>query len=878
MTALIERAESAGHRREIDTALRIVGDRSCSILSLDVFDTILWRRVPRPTDLFVLLGRRLHDEGRLPGWVTGASFRRMRIAAEQRARADREWDDEVSLFDIWRAMPAAVFGTSTLEELVALEVETERRHTVVDSEIAELARQARKNDIPVVLVSDTYFTEDQLALLLDRPELDGLAEARIFRSHQHGADKAGGLWRVVLNDLRCRPEQILHVGDNEVADHRVPGRLGVRTLHYRRVDPGYGRLLDREHESQDWTGPMAAHLDPVDGDFGLTGMRGAVLARCPFGDHTPQAAAWRFGAGVLGPVLTGFAEWVARRAHEDGLTEVWCPMREGALLSRMVDEAAKARGWAVTARPLWLSRRVTSLASLPGVGPGELRDFLHRGTGVTVAGALDLLDLHPGEVPCLVTHLDRRLDDADVVDRVADALTETAHLRHRLATAAEGARARLLTALRRAGALDAPELPLVDLGWGGTIQLQLARALAAAGEGGRVSGFYLATDDRSTRLLLEGLRAEGFLGQAGHPRELVEVLTRSPEVLEQCVNAVCGSLVDFTEAGDPVLGRPAGNEAQDAERRAVQDGIRAFQDRWTGNVVADPGWPELTERARPRLAGILRAAIVAPTAEEAALFGPWEHEDNFGSDLVTTILPDDLVPAVPYLSPNDLAGLHMRDAFWPALLAASDPRLGAAARALAADVVPADAFESTDEHFAAHLRVRDADRAWTDGPHPRVRINHNGLSFTRIRMAAPDSVEAALTLPGRAALVRVDWVEAVVDAGDGTPPRTERWDTPDALRVLPTSKCTWLGGTMFEFQDAESALLLPLDPAGPAAVIQVTAAFAMLPQSPTGLAAPLPPAPPERRADQVGRVLRQRGLRGVATGACRVLVRRVGRR
>ena len=52
-------------------------------------------------------------------------------------------------------------------------------------------------DVPTVLVSDTYFTEDQLAHLLDRPELGDLSGVRVFRSHQHGLDKASGLFDIV---------------------------------------------------------------------------------------------------------------------------------------------------------------------------------------------------------------------------------------------------------------------------------------------------------------------------------------------------------------------------------------------------------------------------------------------------------------------------------------------------------------------------------------------------------------------------------------------------------------------------------------------------------------------------------------------------------
>ena len=185
---------------------RMVTDGSCKFLSFDIFDTILWRRVPRPTDVFALVGAKLRREGRCPDWVTEAAFREMRIAAERKARTRRgSLGEEVSLFDIWEAMPLETFSAS-IEELVDAEMAMERAFTVIDHDMADVIRLAQKHDVPVVLVSDTYFTEDQLAHLLDRPELGSLSDVRVFRSHQHGRGKGNGLWPIVLKALGCGPE------------------------------------------------------------------------------------------------------------------------------------------------------------------------------------------------------------------------------------------------------------------------------------------------------------------------------------------------------------------------------------------------------------------------------------------------------------------------------------------------------------------------------------------------------------------------------------------------------------------------------------------------------------------------------------------------
>ncbi len=44
------------------------------VLSLDVFDTLLWRRVPEPLDMFLVLGNRLAAEGKLASHMSALGF------------------------------------------------------------------------------------------------------------------------------------------------------------------------------------------------------------------------------------------------------------------------------------------------------------------------------------------------------------------------------------------------------------------------------------------------------------------------------------------------------------------------------------------------------------------------------------------------------------------------------------------------------------------------------------------------------------------------------------------------------------------------------------------------------------------------------------
>src|SRR5688500_5431830 len=60
-----------------------------SVVSFDVFDTLLWRKVPEPRDAFALLGAELDGEGLLAPGTPAAVFASLREKAEKRARRGR---------------------------------------------------------------------------------------------------------------------------------------------------------------------------------------------------------------------------------------------------------------------------------------------------------------------------------------------------------------------------------------------------------------------------------------------------------------------------------------------------------------------------------------------------------------------------------------------------------------------------------------------------------------------------------------------------------------------------------------------------------------------------------------------------------------------
>ena len=230
-------------------AHRLLEQGSFDVLSLDIFDTLVWRIVPEPVDAFVLLGERLEERGVLNAQVSPQVFARLRELAERRARArvvPRTDAPEVGLAEIYRELPDHVFHRTTAERMAEVEVEFEKGITFPDLEVLSFATLAQeKLGARLVLVSDTYFSEAELRHILDREPFRSLEIERIFTSNQYSVGKGHGLFGVVVEALGVDPGRILHVGDNPEADVDAAHASGIRTVFFDKLPGPLRPILER---------------------------------------------------------------------------------------------------------------------------------------------------------------------------------------------------------------------------------------------------------------------------------------------------------------------------------------------------------------------------------------------------------------------------------------------------------------------------------------------------------------------------------------------------------------------------------------------------------------------------------------------------------
>ncbi len=590
-------------------------------LSLDCFDTLLWRNAQAPRDVFADLP--------FPG---GGIEPRMSV--ESRVRAERiafDGANEVKIGEIYeRLLPN---GTAEEREAaIACELDAEARHCFAFAPVVALIRAAKARGLAVIIVSDTYLSEPQLRTLIARAAGEDVAALidRIFCSCELGMAKAQGMFRPVLDALGIAPFSILHLGDNYAADAHAPRALGIRGVHFEQFEPVTEQRLRLEAAAATMIDPAIRIIQPV---------------RQP---HRPQIslrgegdAVDRLGHDVLGPILHGFAHWVrdeaaALAAASGGAVKILFLLRDGYL----PHEAFKAAGLG-DAAAVEISRFTAIASSFRS--EESIRSFLvTETTEITDILARQLL-LSPSEA--------RQVGRTGKEFR-ANILSPS--WVRRICTRSEAFARRLAAHVRREARVGAGDtLMLVDLGYNGSVQ-NMAEAALAAHLDVKVAGRYLLLRERWPT----GLDKKGLLDVRHYETRLVDALCGPIAVLEQLCTVAQGSVVDYHPNGNAIRKAVGVKGAQSATRDAVQQACLDFV-RDAGKGIHRPAASDDKDGRRQLAAATLARLLYLPLAEEIALLEQFDHDVNLGTQEMIKLIDDDASAdqlrrrGLPYISAAD---------------------------------------------------------------------------------------------------------------------------------------------------------------------------------------------------------------------------------
>lgn len=274
------------------------------VLSLDCFDTLLWRRTVQPFDVF-------YDLQHKPTFKECGITAGQRVNAERYARHTlfaRQQIFEVTLQQIYQ-IGFPLLAEAHYERLIEEEIAAEIENCYGFPAIIELIRVAHAMNKKIIIVSNTYLQEAQLRRLLHHALPPDVVQAihKIFCSCEFLRSKADGLFQDILQKLSVPANKILHIGDNKESDFASPRALGVHALHFLQFDPRLEELFRAQAMSGLMVEPALRYTRALTNPF-----RG-VLACADSALHQPESVV---GYASLGPILYCFARYLCEEAVE----------------------------------------------------------------------------------------------------------------------------------------------------------------------------------------------------------------------------------------------------------------------------------------------------------------------------------------------------------------------------------------------------------------------------------------------------------------------------------------------------------------------------------------------------------------------------------
>ena len=594
------------------------------VLSLDIFDTVLFRRTYRPIDVFKLLEKEAVEQLALPS----APYALARKKAEDKARESAK-GGEVSIKQIYQALGELLGLSETqLRSLQSLEWSIEKKLLYVDPRWLQLYKQYQKKGKRVIFITDMYWPKNDLTNLLS--EL-GFNKAEIFASCDYGLSKHdGALQPHIIQELGLLSSDILHIGDNYRSDFVQSRQADMQAYHW--CEPYVYRPLAEQVEF-----PPRLNEDPF--SLRLMGEARHMELIQPL-ELSSDPLMERLGRELAGPLYYCFLNWLVQVARKDGVRSLVFIGRDGYFWEKTMKLLDEKHNLGFKFTYLHASRKVFAFASFRKLDARSIeflsvpnpslrvRDFIDR-TGLDSTRYLDLIQSmgfsslnevltseHGGSF--LRQDYESRLSRLFWLIEV-DLLESFRRCR-------EG----LLQSLDEKS-FDIEDSAIVDIGWQGSSAHALAHLLNLH-EPESLKAYFFGTWPR-IREISPAVCSRSFFVHAGEPNELGNLVSESVSILEALHSAPFTTMLDYVfedhKGYVPVYSNCDSSGLSKAEQEYVWNGVELFLE-----VVSDAKFPLSSKDSGINyLERVLHRLLREPSPLERSRLGKVLHSDGFGLEI-----------------------------------------------------------------------------------------------------------------------------------------------------------------------------------------------------------------------------------------------------
>jgi hypothetical protein len=278
---------------------------SYDIVSFDIFDTLILRRVEKPVDVFAYMEAKYH----IP------RFYFWRIKAEERARENSK-NGEVNLSEIYDVLCTWI-GIDK-EEGIRRELEAEYSLCIANPYFAEVYEELKKNNKRIVITSDMYLEREALEVLLHKNGYSGYE--KIFVSNEHNKSKGSGELYDVLKAY-TKTASVIHIGDNFISDYYNAGLKGISPYYY----PNVNFPLGEQRQKAPMSILTAAFVK-------------ATLNNYLYNGSQEYSGYFQYGMVSGGLLVCAYCEYINKIAKEKNIDKILFLARDGYIINKVYEK------------------------------------------------------------------------------------------------------------------------------------------------------------------------------------------------------------------------------------------------------------------------------------------------------------------------------------------------------------------------------------------------------------------------------------------------------------------------------------------------------------------------------------------------------------
>ena len=200
---------------------RMISNKAVKVVSFDIFDTLLCRPTIDPTDIFGYVAMQVDRK-------YGIDFASIRASIEPRLNNPYTTFEDIYV-EFGRI---SKLSKSDVDEIKALELQTERQLLFPRKEIRAVYEHAVKEGKRIIATSDMYIDGKTLLEILHQNGYVAIDRVYVSCDERARKDQDGQLFDHVLAEEGITCSELLHVGDNEKSDYAYPVQKGISAFWY----------------------------------------------------------------------------------------------------------------------------------------------------------------------------------------------------------------------------------------------------------------------------------------------------------------------------------------------------------------------------------------------------------------------------------------------------------------------------------------------------------------------------------------------------------------------------------------------------------------------------------------------------------------------